>query len=100
MKSISQLYIETQTVSHVRTKLIGDETVNNAINCTLRREGSWSTKRSTTVECEATFTEAVHDNTVNGEVPEFTGSQAASLARKFRAVSGEAEVIGGSGKNL
>ena len=43
VKSISQLYIETQTVSHVRTKLIGDETVNNAINCTLRREGSWST---------------------------------------------------------
>ena len=25
----------------------------------------------------------MHDNTVNGEVPEFTGSQAASLARKF-----------------
>ena len=49
----------------------------------IKQKGSWSTKRSTTVECEATFTEAVHENTVNGEVPEFTGSQAAGLSRKF-----------------
>ena len=83
VKSISQLYIETHTVSHVRTRLVGDSSVNNAINCTLNREGSWSTKKSTTVECEATFTQAVHVNTVGGEVPEFTGPQAASLANKF-----------------
>ena len=32
IKSISQLYTETHTLSHVRTRLQGDATVNNAIN--------------------------------------------------------------------
>ena len=49
IKSISQLYIETHTVSHIRTRLRGDSSVNNAINCTLQREGSWITKGSTAV---------------------------------------------------
>ena len=83
VKSISQLYTETHTVSHVSTRLVGDSTVNNAINCTLNREGSWSTKRSTTVECEATFVHAVDMNTVGGELPYFTGDQAAKLTHKF-----------------
>ena len=42
-------------MSHVRTRLQGDATVNAAINCTLDREGSWTTKQSTTVQCEVTL---------------------------------------------
>ena len=83
VKSISQLYTETHTVSHVRTRLVGDSSVNNAINCTLNREGAWSTKKSTTVECEATFVHSVDKNTVGGEVPRFTGDQATKLTHKF-----------------
>ena len=47
IKSISQLYTETHTVSHIRTKLQADSTVNNAIDSTLEREIEWTTKRST-----------------------------------------------------
>ena len=83
IKSISQLYTECHTVSHVRTRLQGDATVNNAVNCTLNREGSWTSKKSTTVECEATFLHSMQINSVNGEVPQFTGDQATSLTRKF-----------------
>ena len=42
-------------MSHVRTRLQGDSTVNAAINSTLEREGQWTTKQSTTVQCEVTF---------------------------------------------
>ena len=83
IKSITQLYTETHTVSHIRTRLHGDTSVNNAINCTVARESSWSTKQSTTVNCESTFLQALHLNSVNGEVPEFTGNQATKLQRKF-----------------
>ena len=37
IKSITQLYTETHTVSHVRTRLQGDTTVNAALDCTLNR---------------------------------------------------------------
>ena len=83
VKSISQLYIETNTVSHVGTRLVGDSSVNNAINCTLNREGSWSIKKSTTVKCETTFVHYVDKNRVGGEVPSFSGDQAAKVTNKF-----------------
>ena len=73
IKSISQLYTETHTVSHVRTRLNGDPSVNKAINCTVNRESSWSTKTSTAVECEGTFLHAMDMNNVNGDTPSFTG---------------------------
>ena len=73
IKSISQLYTEMHTVSHVRTRLQGDSTVNAAIDCTLEREGSWTTKQSTTVQCEATFDTAKHMvNTVECDIPTVT----------------------------
>ena len=74
IKSISQLYTEMHTVSHVRTRLQGDSTVNAAIDCTLEREGSWTTKQSTTVQCEATFDTAKDIvNTVECDIPTVTG---------------------------
>ena len=83
IKSISQLYTETHITSHVRTRLQGDSTVNQAINCTLMREGCWTTQISTTVTCEKIFVNAKHLNTVGGEVPEFRGENAAKLKHKF-----------------
>jgi hypothetical protein len=83
IKSISQLYTETHTVSHTRTRLQGDEAVNNAIDCTLEREGSWTTKKSTAVECEDLFVSAQHLNTVDDEVPTFTGENAKKLQCQF-----------------
>ena len=68
------------------TRLVGDSSVNNDINCTLNREGAWSTKKSTTVECEATFVHSMDKNTVGGEVPRFTGDHATKLTHKFNTI--------------
>ena len=57
--------------------------MNNAINCTLERESLWTTKKSTTVECEATFRHAVHLNTAQDEIPQYTREQAAKLQHNF-----------------
>ena len=83
IKSISQLYTETHTVSHVRTRLQADSTVNNVIDSTLEREGEWTTKRSTTVDCEDVFVNSVQLNTAEDDIPEFTGDNAAKLKHNF-----------------
>ena len=83
IKSISQMYTETHTVSHTRTRLKGDTPVNNAINCTLEREGVWTTKKSTTVQCESIYMNAKQLNSVQGETPTFTGEDAARLQSQF-----------------
>ena len=83
MKSISQLYTETHTASHVRTKLQADSTVNNVIDSTLEREGEWTTKRSTTVYCEEVFVDSMQLNTTDDDVPEFTGENSAKLKHNF-----------------
>ena len=64
IKSISQLYMETHTTSYIRTRQQVDASVNNAIDCTLQREGKWSTKKSIAVECESNFLKPVHLNSV------------------------------------
>ena len=79
IKRISQLYTETHAVSHVRTRLQGDTTVNAAIECTLSREGSGTIKKSIAVESEATFLTAMSKHSVNGESPEFTGNTATKI---------------------
>ena len=83
IKSISQTYTEMHTVSHTRTRLKGDTTVNNATDCTLEREGGWTTKKSTAVECEALYMNAKQLNSIQGEIPTFTGEDAAKLQSQF-----------------
>ena len=85
IKSISQLYAETHTVSHVRTRLQADKTVNNVIDCTLQREGEWTTKASTTVICEEVFVDSVQVSTTENDIPQFTGDQAAKLKHNFNS---------------
>ena len=41
-------------------------------------------KKSTTVKCEATFGHAVHLNTAQNEIPQYTGEQAAKLQHTFK----------------
>ena len=83
IKSISQTYMEVHTQSHVRTRLQGDSSVNNAVNCTLERESSWSTKKSTTVECETTLLNALQINTGSSEIPNIIGEQDPRLKSQF-----------------
>ena len=83
IKSITQMYTEAHTVSHVRTRLQGDIRVNNVINCTLEREGSWTTKKSTAVECETSYITALNLCAIGGEAPTFSGEQASKLQQKF-----------------
>ena len=61
------MYTETHTVSHTQSRLKGDTFVNSAINCTLEREGVWTTKKSTTVQCESIYMNAKQLNSVQGE---------------------------------
>ena len=83
IRSISHLCTETHTISHVRTRLKGDLTVNNAINSTLDREGMWTTKQSTAVQSEEVFVAAKNIHTALGEIPEFTGEDSVKLQCQF-----------------
>ena len=85
VKSISELYMEAHCVSHARTRLLGDSSVNNVINCILARESSLTTKKCTTTEVEASFNSVLQLNTVQGEIPHFTGERAATLQHQFNS---------------
>ena len=85
IKSISQLYMETHTVSHVRTRTQGDSSVNNAINSSLERESCCTINKSTIVECEASYLDALIQCAPGGEVSEFNGEQSAKLQKQFNA---------------
>ena len=63
VKSVSEMYTECHAVSHTRTRLKGDVTVNTAINATLERESEFTQKKSTCVEAEATFKKSLQKNT-------------------------------------
>ena len=47
IRSISELYMETHCISHARTRLVGDENVNHALDCTVERESRYVRKKST-----------------------------------------------------
>ena len=74
IKSISQLYMEAHTVSHVRTRIQGNSSVNNAVNSSLEQESCWTTKKSTIVECEASYLDALIQCAPGGDVPELNGN--------------------------
>ena len=64
--------MDTHTISHIRTRLKGDPIVNNAVNCTLNREGLWTPKGSTAVQCEEVFMNAKNVSSGDEEIPEYT----------------------------
>ena len=75
--------MESHTVSHTRTRLKGDSTVNSVISSSLDRESLFTRKKSTCNEAERTFLTGLHSNTVMDEIPEFTGERASVLKHQF-----------------
>ena len=82
-KSISELYMETHTISHARTRLEGDSNVNYVLNCTVTRESNYTRKKGTTAEAEVEYQRAVNMNTVQGEIPNFEYEEGDKDKRKF-----------------
>ena len=82
-QSISQLYMEAHTVSHVLTRTQGDSSLNNALNSSLEQEIYWTTKKSTMNECEASYEDAQIQCAPGGDFPEFNGEQSVELQKHF-----------------
>ena len=81
--SISALYTESHSTSHTRTRLQGDSRINQVLDHTLAREGEYTRMQHITTQCEVTFREVLHLNTLQGEVPEFSGERAKQQAYNF-----------------
>ena len=81
--SISQVYTEAHIASLARTRLQGDSTINAVLDHTLRREAGYTQSRQTTSGAEKVVRETLHLNTIDGEVPNFTVSEAGKLRHSF-----------------
>ena len=83
IKSISELYAETHTVSHTRTRLKGDSIVNSVLDATIVRESEYTRKGSTCIQAEKRYQDALDSHTVGGEIPTSTGESSQSLRHRF-----------------
>ena len=77
------MYTEAHNASHARTRLQGDMVINHVIDHTLQREAAYSRKQCTTTESEKVYRETLQLNTVQGEVPSYTGERAKQLQNRF-----------------
>ena len=66
----------------------GDPVVNNVLDATIQRESEYTRKKSTCIAAETVFRTALESNTVMGEMPNFTGAQAARLKHNFHTQVG------------
>ena len=66
--SISTIYTEAHVTSHTRTRLQGDDVINNILDATLARESTYTHKQTTT-EAENVFKNVLQQNTVDNELP-------------------------------
>ena len=83
--AISAVYTEAHNTSHARTRLQGDKIINDVLDVTLAREDTYTHSAQTTTEAEKVFQETLQLNTVDGEIPTFTGEKARQLTIKFNA---------------
>lgn len=74
---------ESHSTSHTRTRLQGDSRINQVLDHTLAREGEYTRMQHITTQCEVTFREVLHLNTLQGEVPESSGERAKQQAYNF-----------------
>ena len=81
--AISAVYTEAHNTSHARTRLQGDKIINYVLDVTLAREDTYTHSAQTTTEAEKVFQETLQLNTVDGEIPTFTGEKARQLTNKF-----------------
>ena len=77
------MYSEAHNTTHARTRLQDDLRVNQLIDHRLLREASYTRGQDTTTQAEEVYRDALHLNTVNGQVPAYTGDNAKQLAWKF-----------------
>ena len=68
IKTISQIYRESQSTAYISSKLKADTCVQNALESRLERESQWTHKRSTIVDCENLFQKAVEKSPENSEI--------------------------------
>ena len=57
IKRPSQVYLEGHLGAHLQSRLLGDKDVQEALQTRLDREGKWTRKSSTTIQCEEIFQE-------------------------------------------
>ena len=69
--------------SHARTMLNCNNVVYHVLDTTRLKEGDYTRKKCTTSEAEITFMDVLHMNTVQGEIPNYTGDRARQLANNF-----------------
>ena len=51
VKPVSQVYLEGHLSAYINSKLVADSDTQEALKCTEVREGKWTNKSSTTVQC-------------------------------------------------
>ena len=68
--SISTLYKTTMTQAYTRLRILGDETVNSALQSKLDREKNWLRKINFTDYAEKMFQQATLESYGQAEMPE------------------------------
>ena len=70
--SISTLYKTTMTQAYTRIRILGDETVNSALQSKLDREKNWLRKKNSITDyAEKMFQQATLENYGQAEMPEW-----------------------------
>ena len=69
--SISTLYKTTMTQAYTRIRILGDETVNSALQSKLDRKKNWLRKNSVTDYAEKMFHQATLENYGQADMPEW-----------------------------
>ena len=64
IKYPSQVYMESHMVNHIALQLSKDPVVKEATACQLEREGAWSRKSSTAVECHQLYQQLSEKHTI------------------------------------
>ena len=78
-KSISELYMESHTVSHTRTRQQGDAIVNSVIDSSVQRDSGFTRKKSTCNEAKQTYQACLQSNIVSVGTEIIPGDRAAQL---------------------
>ena len=73
--SVTSVYEEAHFVNHADARLKSDNLVNHALDSRYDREKDYTRKHSTTVAAENAFQRSLMQNSVQGEVPEFTAKE-------------------------
>ena len=57
VKPVSQVYLEGHLGAYINSNLVADEDTREALKCAEEREGAWTRKSSTVIQCRDIFRE-------------------------------------------